>query len=215
MRDEDWLNNWKQYLSLLRSETAWLIVPEWEPVPDTAGPSSASSRRQPSGRAPTRRRGCAWRSLKTTALKPSSTSGCGSGILSVAALLLGAARAVCCDIAPDAAVVCRDNAALNGLEPSLLEVYTGDILYGNTLDEAAGNRRFDIVFANIIADVIIPLAPRVGGLLAPGGVFICSGIIGGRQDEVRAALENSGLIIISARQSENWHMFAARAADGT
>ncbi|NLA87943.1 MAG: 50S ribosomal protein L11 methyltransferase, partial [Clostridiales bacterium] len=90
----------------------------------------------------------------------------------------------------------------------------GNILEGNTFYDMVGNRRYDIVFANIIADVIIPLAPCVDNLLAPEGVFICSGIIDGRQDEVRAALEQNGLEIIHARQSDNWHMYAARAVAG-
>ncbi len=138
--------------------------------------------------------------------------GCGSGILSVAALLLGAENAVACDITPDAAAVCIDNLRLNALDPAAMTVFTGDILSGTLLDDITGGRHFDIVFANIIADVIIPLARRIPGLLAPDGKFICSGIIDGRQDEGGAALEHCGLEIVGARCAEGWHMFAARRA---
>lgn len=212
VHDEDWLNNWKQYFKPLEIGNRLLIVPEWEPIPEN--PGRTVLRIEPKlafgtgAHASTR---MCLEELENHSAENVLDLGCGSGILAVAALLLGAARAVCCDIAPDAAAVCRDNAALNGLDPALLDIHTGNVLEGNTLEDVAGNRRYDIVFANIIADVIIPLAPLVGGLLAEGGVFICSGIIDGRQDEVRAALETSGLAITRARQSENWHMLAARA----
>lgn len=216
VRDEDWLNNWKQYFKPLEIGRHLLIVPEWEPVPENTGRTIL--RIEPKlafgtgAHASTR---MCLEELENHSAKTVLDLGCGSGILAVAALLLGAAQAVCCDIAPDAAAVCRDNAAVNGLDVSMLEIHTGNILEGSMLDDIAGNQRYDIVFANIIADVIIPLAPHVGKLLTPEGVFICSGIIDGRQAEVRSALEQNGLEIISARQSDNWHMFAARTIAGS
>jgi ribosomal protein L11 methyltransferase len=212
VRDEDWLNNWKQYFKPLEVGKRLLIVPEWEPVPENTGRTSL--RIEPKLAFGTGSHASTRMCLEELE-RHGGTSvldlGCGSGILAVAALLYGAERAVCCDIAPDAAAVCLDNARLNGLDPARLEVHTSNILEGRTLFDITGGRRFDIVFANIIADVIIPLAAHVTGLLAPGGVFICSGIIDGREAEVRSALESSGLEIINARQSENWHMLAARA----
>ncbi len=212
VRDEDWLNNWKQYFKPLEIGRRLLIVPEWEPVPENTG--RIILRIEPKlafgtgSHASTR---MCLEELFDHSAKSVLDLGCGSGILAVAELLYGATSAVCCDIAPDAAAVCLDNARLNGLDLAKMEVYTGNILEGNTLYDIAGGRRFDIVFANIIADVIIPLAKHVTNLLTPGGIFICSGIIDGREDEVRSALEKSGLEIIRARRSENWHMFAARA----
>jgi ribosomal protein L11 methyltransferase len=212
VRDEDWLNNWKQYFKPLEVGKRLLIVPEWEPVPENTGRTIL--RIEPKLAFGTGSHASTRMCLEELE-RHGGTSvldlGCGSGILAVAALLYGAERAVCCDIAPDAAAVCLDNARLNGLDPARLEVHTSNILEGRTLFDITGGRRFDIVFANIIADVIIPLAAHVTKLLAPGGVFICSGIIDGREAEVRSALESSGLEIINARQSENWHMLAARA----
>ncbi len=216
VHDEDWLNNWKQYFKPLEIGCRLLIVPEWEPVP--ADTDRTVLRIEPKlafgtgAHASTR---MCLEELENHSAENVLDLGCGSGILAVAALLLGAKRAVCCDIAADAAAVCRDNAVINGLDPSLMDIHTGNILEGDTLHSVAGNRRYDIVFANIIADVIIPLAPFVDNLLAPGGVFICSGIIDGRQDEVRAALEQNKLEIIQARRSDNWHMYAARAVAAT
>ncbi len=211
VRDEDWLNNWKNFFKPIEIGRRLLIVPEWEPIPATDrlvlriepklafGTGSHASTRM------------CLEALENHSATTILDLGCGSGILAVAALLFGAERAVLCDIAPDAAAVCYDNAQINGIDAGRLTVYTGNVLVGNTLTEVTGNNRYDIVFANIIADVIIPLAPHVTGLLQPGGVFICSGIIDGRQDEVRAALIKNGLEIVQARQTDNWHMFSARA----
>jgi ribosomal protein L11 methyltransferase len=208
--DEDWLNSWKAYFKPLEIGSRLLIVPEWEPVPDNTdrvilriepqnafGTGTHASTRMCLEELETRRAGSVL------------DLGSGSGILSVAALLFGADSAVACDVSPDAAAVCRDNARLNGIEDGQLHVYTGDILDSAVLARITGGQRFDIVFANIIADVIIALAPLVRGLLAPGGVFICSGIIDGREAEVRDALETSGLRILNARREENWHMLCA------
>ena len=138
--------------------------------------------------------------------------GCGSGILAVAALLFGAENAVCCDIAADAAHVCHENARLNNIPEGALTAYTGDILDMVFLRHITDGRRYGIVFANIIADVIIPLARHIPALLSPGGVFICSGIIDGRQGDVLTALRDAGLAVAAARSAEGWHMFSASAA---
>lgn len=212
VHDEDWLNNWKNYFKPLEVGKRLLIVPEWEPIPENTG--RVILRIEPKlvfgtgSHASTR---MCLEELENHSAKTVLDLGCGSGILAVAALLFGAQSAIGCDIASDAAAVCLDNAQINGIDGSRLKIYTGNVLIGNTLYDVTGGNRFDIVFANIIADVIIPLAPYVSGILAPGGVFICSGVIDGRQDEVRAALVGSGLEIIRQRQMDNWHMFAARA----
>lgn len=218
VRDEDWQNNWKNFFKPFEIGSRLMIVPEWEPIPEHGkrtvlriepklafGTGSHASTRM------------CLEELENHRGQSVLDLGCGSGILAVAALLFGADRAVCCDIAPDAAAVVLDNAGINNLHTARLDVYTADILTGSTLQDITGGIRFDIVFANIIADVIISLAPKVRNLLSPGdviqpaGIFICSGIIDGRQEAVRAALCDNGLDILSHRQSEGWHMFAARA----
>jgi ribosomal protein L11 methyltransferase len=213
VRDEDWQNNWRQYFKPIEIGRRLLVTPAWEPAPDST--DKVILRIEPKlafgtgAHASTR---MCLEELENLHARRVLDLGCGSGILSVAALLLGAESAVACDIAPDAAAVCMDNLKLNALDPAAMTVFTGDILTGTLLDDIAGGQRFDIVFANIIADVIIPLARRVPGLLAPGGTFICSGIIDGRQVEVGTALERCGLEIVGTRCTEGWHMFAARGA---
>ncbi len=211
VRDEDWLNNWKQYFKPIEIGEKLLIAPAWEPDPPSAGRTIL--RIEPQNAFGTGDHASTRMCLQELQNHPAGhvlDLGCGSGILAVAALLLGCPDAVCCDISLDADAVCRYNARINELDEDRLRVYTGDILSGGTLDKAAAGRQYDIVFANIIADVIIALAPRVGALMKPDGVFICSGIIDGRQDNVRAALISAGLECISERQSDGWHMLAAR-----
>lgn len=213
VRDEDWLNNWKNYFKPIEIGRRLLVVPAWEPDPDNMG--RVILRIEPKlafgtgAHASTR---MCLEELENHPAREVLDLGCGSGILAVAALLLGAGHAVCCDISPDAASVCYDNVLLNGLQKEALEACTGDILSGETLRAITGGKRFEIVFANIIADVIISLSGHVAGLLTPNGVFICSGIIDGRQAEVLTALEKNGLAVFRSRRADNWHMFAARAA---
>jgi ribosomal protein L11 methyltransferase len=211
VRDEDWQNNWKQYFKPIEIGRRLLVVPAWEPDPENSG--RVILRIEPKlafgtgAHASTR---MCLEELENHSARTVLDLGCGSGILAVAALLLGAESAVACDIAVDAAAVCMDNLSLNRLAPSAMRVFTGDILSAEFLRAVTGGRRFDIVFANIIADVIIPLAGHIPGLLAPGGVFICSGIIDGRQDGVKDALLECGMELIGARQADGWHMFATR-----
>ena len=216
VRDEDWQDNWKQFFRPLEIGRHLLIVPAWETPPENAG--RVILRIEPQLAFGTGAHASTRMCLAELEDHPARTVldlGCGSGILAVAALLYGAGDAVCADIAADAAAVCDGNARLNGLPDGALTTYTGDILDAHFLRRVAGGRLYDIVFANIIADVIIPLAKHIRGLLAPGGVFICSGIIDGRQDDVLRALRDSGLEVLGARFSEGWHMFSARASSGS
>ena len=135
--------------------------------------------------------------------------GCGSGILSIAALVLGSKTALGCDIDPKAPDIARSNAALNGVEDRL-EVLAGDALSDYALRSRIGERKYPLIFLNIVADVIIALSRDAARWLEPGGSLICSGIIDGRQDEVRAALEAAGLAITAHRQVENWHSYTAK-----
>ena len=211
VRDEDWLHNWRRYFKPLEIGRRLLVVPAWEEPP--AGTDRLVLRIEPGqafgtgGHASTR---MCLAELENHRAASVLDLGCGSGILAVAALLFGADEAVCCDIAQDAETVCRDNARLNGISPERIRAVTGDILNDEALRRMTGGTQYDIVFANIIADVIIPLARHVGSLLAPDGVFICSGIIDGRQDEVRDALDEAGLETIAERCEDDWHMYAAR-----
>ena len=135
--------------------------------------------------------------------------GCGSGILGIGAMVLGCASVTGCDIDPKAPDVALSNARLNGITDECFKIYAGDILSDEGMRAFLGTG-YDVVLANIVADVIIPLSGFVRQFMAPGAVFICSGIIDGRQDEVRAALEKNGLTVVERRTDEEWHCFVCR-----
>ena len=138
--------------------------------------------------------------------------GCGSGILGIGALNLGCESCTGCDIDPKAPDVACANAALNDIGSERFRVYAGDILTDASLRSLLGSG-YDIVLANIVSDVIIPLSAHVGDFLAEDGVFITSGIIDGREDEVAAAIRSNGFVITAHRCEEEWHCFVCvRAA---
>ena len=208
VRDEDWENNWKQYYKPIRVGERLIVVPEWLEVPEEG---RVPLRMDPglifgTGSHPTTR--MCLEQLQTLSPRRVLDLGCGSGILGIAALLLGAETAAGVDIDEKAPGVVMANAALNGIHEDRLKVIAGDV----TGDEGVRCRlagSYDLVLANIVADVIIALAPFVPGWLAPGGRFICSGIIEGRQNEVRCALEKAGLAVTDHHRSEEWHCFTA------
>ena len=103
------------------------------------------------------------------------------------------------------------NAALNGFYDDRFSVCAGDILADAGLRRDLGTG-YDLVLANIVSDVIIPLAAHAPAFLAPGGTFICSGIIDGREDEVRAAIERAGFTVTAHDSLEEWHCFTATLA---
>ncbi|MDD7289518.1 MAG: 50S ribosomal protein L11 methyltransferase, partial [Clostridiales bacterium] len=141
--------------------------------------------------------------------RPVLDLGCGSGILAVAALRLGASHATGVDIDPKAVDVAYENAALNGLDKDRCRFLAGNVLTDQSLVEELAQVQAPLVLANIVADVIIPLAPVVPRLLAEKGTFLCSGIIDSRGDEVAAALEKSGLKVIRRLEKNGWIALAA------
>jgi ribosomal protein L11 methyltransferase len=130
--------------------------------------------------------------------------GCGSGILGIAAILLGADSSVGCDIDDKAPHIAMENAALNGVGGDKFSVYAGDVLTDSHM-KAKMAGKYDIVLANIVADVIIAMAPQAYEWTADKGVFICSGIIEGREDEVKAALLGCGFEIKEEHKQDNWN----------
>ena len=135
--------------------------------------------------------------------------GCGSGILSIAALILGAKDAVAVDIDPIAESIAYENAALNGIGKDKYTVLTGDVLTDSSLRQKLEAKRYPIVTANIVASVIIALAPYAAKLMLPGGKFITSGIIDTREEEVKAAIAASGLNILEVRRGGDWRAILA------
>ena len=134
--------------------------------------------------------------------------GSGSGILSIAALRLGADSAIGVDIDPKAEDIARENAAYNNLEN--FTAYTGNVLSDKGLMQKLQTRQYDFVFVNIVADVIVGLSPVLPGFLAENGTVICSGILDTRLTDVVAALEGAGLKITDTYAKEDWRCVCAQ-----
>ena len=113
------------------------------------------------------------------------------------------------DIDDKCLTVAYENAALNGIGKDRYAVLVGDVLSNGTLREALGGG-YDVVVANIVADVIIGLAPMVQQFLKPGGLFLCSGIIDDRAEEVLAKLRADGWMVLEQNDSEGWYSFLCR-----
>ena len=211
VEDSDWENNWREYYKPIEVGEKLVVVPEWEEAP--------SDGRVPlvldpglifgtGSHATTRMCLAALERFAAPDLRVLDL-GCGSGILGIGALVLGAERCVGCDIDPKAPDVAMANAALNGIGTERFQVYAGDILSDRGLRKELGSD-YGLVLANIVSDVIIPLSAFVRDFMAEGGHFICSGIIEGRQDEVRAALEHNGFTVEEHFCEEEWHCFLCR-----
>ena len=139
--------------------------------------------------------------------------GSGSGILSIAALRLGAKTAVGVDIDPKAESIARENAAYNDFGPDRFTAITGNVTEDHALMNRLSGRRYDLVFVNIVADVIIGLAPVLGHLMDAHTRVICSGILDVREAEVHAALKAAGLVILATKGKEDWRSLVAGRAD--
>ena len=130
--------------------------------------------------------------------------GSGSGILSITALRLGAETAIGVDIDPKAEDIARENAAYNGYTSPKFEACTGNVTADRALMERLAQKDYRVVLVNIVADVIIGLAPVLPGFLSSDTCLICSGILDSRLEEVCAALEQAGISITSVRSKEEW-----------
>ena len=136
--------------------------------------------------------------------------GSGSGILSITALRLGAKSAVGVDIDPKAEGIARENAAYNGFAAPAFTALTGNVTADRRLMERLAAEAYDLVLVNIVADVIIGLAPILPGLMDENTLLICSGILDTRLDDVRSALEQAGLTIIRTKANEDWRCLSAK-----
>ena len=207
--DADWENNWRDYYKPVEAGEKLVIVPQWQEYDGDRTPVKLDPGLLfGTGDHPTTKMCLAAVEQYAGPGKRVLDLGCGSGILGIAAAVLGAGPIVAADVDDKAPDIVRDNARLNGVEDAFT-VYVGDVVASGTLRARLG-ADYDLVLANIVADVIIPLAPYVLAFLAPEGAFVCSGVIDGRQDEVAAALEAAGLQIEEHRTMEEWHCFQAR-----
>ena len=136
--------------------------------------------------------------------------GSGSGILSLAALRLGAKSAIGVDIDPKAEDIARENAAYNGFAAPEFTALTGNVTEDTALMEQLSRQEYDLVLVNIVADVIISLSPVPPRFLTENSTLICSGILDVRLDEVTAALQKAGLTVTSVRAKEDWRCVTAK-----
>lgn len=214
IREEDWANNWKQYFKPFPVGKKLYIKPSWE-EPTAAAEGRTILEIDPASSFGTGQhhttRLCL--ELMENEIVPDSTRlldlGCGSGILSIAALRLGAESAFACDIDEKCVDVAYENAALNGIGKDRYTVRWGNVLTDAALRQEMG-AGYDIVVANIVADVIMGLSPHVRPFLKPDGLFLCSGIIDDRAAEVLEKLKADGWDVFEQRSSEGWFSYLCK-----
>lgn len=212
IREEDWANNWKQYYKPFNVGNKLIIKPTWEKVEDSRGryileidPASSFG----TGQHHTTK-------LVMEALEEAVAGGeklldlgCGSGILSIAALLLGAEKAVMTDVFLNAVNTASANVEQNGFDATRYAAYCGNIIDDEKLRERIGIG-YDIITANIVADVIVKMCPFFRGFLKENGIVIVSGVITERLDEVKAALEENKIKIERITEEEGWNAILCR-----
>lgn len=208
IQDSDWENNWRQYYVPIETGEKLVVVPEWLDAPDDG---RIPLKLDPglifgTGSHPTTKMCLSAIEDYACSGKKVLDLGCGSGILGIGSLLLGCDSCTGCDIDPKAPDVALSNAALNGISSEVFKVFAGDIIKDSSLRKLIGNG-YDIVLANIVSDVIIPLSAFAGQFMKTDAVFITSGIIEGRQDDVSAALRKNGFDIVRHIYEEEWHCF--------
>ena len=211
MEDADWENNWKQYYKPMEIGERLLVIPQWETaevgdrVPLILEPGLTFG----TGSHATTRL-CLMALEKH--VKPGMRVvdlGCGSGILSIAALKLGAAEARAIDIDDKCINVAYENAAMNGIGKDSYTVLSGNILTDQSAVEQLGGG-YDIVVANIVSDIIIALAPQARYYMKEDALFLCSGIIDTRAEEVKGKLVEAGFEVLEERSADGWFSFLCK-----
>ena len=211
VEDSDWENNWREYYKPIEVGDKLVVVPEWEEAPQDG---RLPLRLDPGlifgtgSHATTRMCLAALEKFSKPGVRVLDL-GCGSGILGIGALILGCDSCLGVDIDPKAPDVVMSNAALNGIGADKMTAWAGDIIADASLRARIGGG-YQLVLANIVADVIIPLSAVVRQFMAPGAVFICSGIIEHRWPETEAALISNGFEILDHKSEEEWHCFVCR-----
>lgn len=205
--DIDWINNWKQYFHQFTIDDV-LVIPSWEEVkdedkdkfilhidPGTAFGTGAHETTQLCIRALRK-----YITPETNLLDV----GTGSGILAILSLMFGAKHAVGTDLDPCAVDAVADNMAQNGIDSSDFEMMIGNIITDKDIQDRVGYECYDIVVANILADVLVPLTPVIVNQMKPGAVYITSGIIEGKETVVADAMTKAGLTVVGTTSQGEW-----------
>lgn len=212
--DEGWLNNWKAFFKPFRVAEDIVIKPTWE-VLEEKGENDLVIEIDPgtafgTGAHETTRLCIASLRKYITPETRVLDVGCGSGILSIIGLKLGAKEAVGIDIDPAAVKATLENMEVNQIPQEKFTAYSGNIIEDKELQEKAGYEKYDVVAANILADVIIPLSGEIRRHMKRGGLFISSGIIDMKKAEVEAALLENGFEIVEVNTLGDWVSFVVR-----
>ena len=211
--DVDWINNWKQYFKQFYVDDI-LIIPSWEEVkkedrdkmiihidPGTAFGTGMHETTQ-----------LCIRQLKKYVTPETELLdvGTGSGILSIIALKMGAKHAIGTDLDPCAVPAVEENKEVNGIKPEDFEMMIGNIIDDKQVQDRVGYEKYDIVVANILADVLVPLTPVIINQMKPGGIYITSGIIDNKEETVVNAVKAAGLEIVEVTYQGEWVSVTAR-----
>lgn len=213
IKNEDWENNWKQYYKPIEIGEKLLVVPKWMA-------SDNPNHRIPILLDPGMIFGTGAHASTQMCMKALEAKvhggeqvidlGSGSGILSITAILLGAANAVGVDVDPKAEDIARENAAFNHIYENRFQAVTGNILLNQESLSDLLSKTYDIVCMNIFADIIIPMAPILPGIMHDTSVVICSGILNTRLDSVRTSLLDAGLLIENCTEQDDWCCIIAK-----
>ncbi len=211
--DIDWINNWKQYFHQFYIDDL-LVIPSWETVKEEdqnkmilhIDPGTAFG----TGMHETTR--LCIRQIKKYVTPETAflDVGTGSGILSIIALMYGAEHAVGTDLDPCAVEAVAQNKETNGIREQDMELLIGNIITEKEVQDKVGYGRYDIVVANILADVLVPLTPVIMPCLKTGGVYITSGIIEGKETIVADAMEAAGFTVLEVNALGEWRSVTAR-----
>ncbi len=207
MNEEDWANNWKQYFHPIKIGERLMVKPEWEDISDDEGRVVFSvNPGMTFGTGSHFTTQLCMEALEKYVKDGDSVLdlGCGSGILSVISLMLGAKHATAVDIDPNAVPIAYDNAGRNNVDKEKYRVLAGNVLTDEAVMETIGDRKYEVVAANIVADVIIALLPAAARYIKEDGVFITSGIITDREEDVKAALIENGFNIKNIERRGEW-----------
>ena len=211
--DVDWVNNWKQYFHQFYIDDI-LVIPSWEEVkaedsdklvihidPGTAFGTGMHETTQ-----------LCIRALRkyVTADTEILDVGCGSGILGMLALKFGARHSVGTDLDPCAITATHENMEVNGIAKDRYEVMIGNIIDDKEVQDKVGYEKYDIVVANILADVLVPLTPVIIHQMKPGAVYITSGIIEDKEETVVEAVKSAGLTVLDVSHQGEWVSVTAR-----